>query len=237
MMQQAECSKKSMAMCGGGPPPPPSASVPASSCISSSNLSTPPVSSIRITPAKLFPSPFVTKTTTPLTAEHVIIAPEDRSVSAGMSSRDLSQVPRELDTQYERLDTDNALRPTIITPVGPWTKVSQASLLAKPTRESLDTTAQATARGAAFDLLDALSRSGALPMDHAALHVVMGATHCFAQSLMDSVVQKNINPIEKAERSMLIMATTLHQCPAAAMVQPEHVTRLTTLTPHLFLTE
>jgi hypothetical protein len=51
---------------------------------------------------------------------------------------------------------------------------------------------------------------------------------------VDTVVQDNINPIEKAERSLLIMATTLHRAPAAALVQPEHVPRLAGLTPGLF---
>jgi hypothetical protein len=47
-------------------------------------------------------------------------------------------------------------------------------------------------------------------------------------------VQDNINPIEKAERSLLIMATTLHRQPAAALVRAEHVARLTEQTPALF---
>ena len=51
----------------------------------------------------------------------------------------------------------------------------------------------------AFDLIDALSRSGALPIDHASLHVVMAATHCFDKTLMDCVIKGNVNPIEKVE--------------------------------------
>ena len=48
--------------------------------------------------------------------------------------------------------------------------------------------------------------------EHAALHVVMGATHAFDNSLIDTVIQHYVNPIEKAERSLLIMATILPAC-------------------------
>ena len=58
--------------------------------------------------------------------------------------------------------------------------------------------------------------------------------HTFDDSLLETVVQKNVNPIEKVERSLLIMASTLHQQPAAALVNREHVARLTEQAPQLF---
>jgi len=92
------------------------------------------------------------------------------------AARDLTKVPVQLDGNYERLDPDSALRATIIAPNGAWAKKSWASILSKePKSETLGSDEQKSARAAAFDLLDALSRSGALPMEHAALHVVMGA--------------------------------------------------------------
>ena len=78
-----------------------------------------------------------------------------------------------------------------------------------------------------FDLLDALTRSGALPIENASLHVVIGATHSFVDSLMNTVVQRNRNPIESMERSSLIMASTLFNSSSVdALVQAVHISRL-----------
>jgi hypothetical protein len=154
---------------------------------------------------------------------------------AGGAGRDLTALPSQLDAAYETYDTDAALRPTVITPSGPWRLRAQASLLARAATESvLHGPEQDTAKRAAFDLLDALSRSGALPLAHASLHVLLGATHCFDGSLMETVIQKNINPIERVERSSLIMAATLHGRPAAALLRREAAARVAAHSPTLF---
>lgn len=150
-------------------------------------------------------------------------------------SRDITQVPSELDAMYELYDTDSTLHTNIISVKGLWSKSSQASLLTTAAKSMVTESEQKMAKSAAFDLLDALSRSGALIMEHAALHVVMGATHAFDNSLIDTVIQHNVNPIEKAERSLLIMATTLHQQPAVMLVQDNQQSRLAAITPALFL--
>ena len=48
--------------------------------------------------------------------------------------------------------------------------------------------------------------------------MMVAATHCFEKSLMMTVIQDNINPIEKLERSSLIVASTIHGAPAEALV-------------------
>ena len=40
------------------------------------------------------------------------------------------------------------------------------------------------------------------------------ATHAFDQSLLDTVIQQNVNPIEKLEKSSLLVATSVHEAPA-----------------------
>ena len=161
----------------------------------------------------------------------------DSSNSAvdGDAPRDLTQLPSQLDKQYDACsdgDALSAVRATRLTPDGPWVKRAQEGLLAKQlTTSVLDGDAQGSARSAAFDLIDAISRSGALPLEHAALHVVVGATLCFDESIIDCVVSANMNPIERSERAMLAMATTLHSdahVSPAQLLRAEHVLRLTT---------
>eukprot|EP01034_Spumella_vulgaris_P030470 gene30470-37690_t len=107
-------------------------------------------------------------------------------------------------------------------------KLSRALMLCDA--ESDDT----TEKTAAFDLLDALSRSGALCIEDASLHVVIAATHSFDQSLMDTVVEGNVNPIERVERSTLIMASTLHGVAASELVAESQLEHIRTYAPSLF---
>jgi hypothetical protein len=150
------------------------------------------------------------------------------------SGRDYTQVPKEMDARFESLDVDGQVRPTIITPGSTWTKSSQKALLAKPETTSLDSDAQKKEKDAAFDLLDALTKSGALPVEHASLHVVVAATHCFDKSILETLVQDNVNPIDKVERSTLIMATTVHQQPARSLIKDVQIPHLKDTCPMLF---
>merc|ERR1719436_572362 len=139
-----------------------------------------------------------------------------------------------MDRRFEELDTDSALRPTIISPGKVWSKVSQKALLASPSTATLHAAAQKTEKDAAFDLLDALTKSGGLPVEHASLHIVVAATHCFDKSITDALVEDNCNPIDRVERSTLIMASTLHQLPPAALIQEPEQMRVRAVSPALF---
>jgi len=143
---------------------------------------------------------------------------------------DITKLPSLLDQAFDRLDLDHAVRPAIIKPGDRWQRARQKALIlsqAKPVVETLSTEDLNKERHAVFDLLDALTRSGALAIENASLHVVVGATHNFVDSLMNTVVQRNMNPIESMERSSLIMASTLFNSSSVeALVQAVHFSRL-----------
>eukprot|EP00941_MAST-03F_sp_MAST-3F-sp1_P002185 g2185.t1 len=136
---------------------------------------------------------------------------------------DITLIPKLLDSRMERLDSEGALRPTIIKTGPVWKRSSQDGLLSKPTMKNLNETMLKDEKNKAFDLLDALTRSGLVPINCAELHVVMAATHCFDLELMDTLVIDNTNPIEKINNSNLILATTLHNASADGLLK-ENVT-------------
>ena len=59
--------------------------------------------------------------------------------------------------------------------------------LSKPETQTIGPPEQTVERNAAFDLLDALTRSGALPVEACSLHVGVAATHGFDRTLADTV--------------------------------------------------
>jgi hypothetical protein len=185
--------------------------------------------------------PLPTPSTAPATVERnqiteVPIEADEIFTPSGVEDTiDFTKIPSQLDQKFEALDPDSALRPTIINPGASWTKRAQKALLSSPTTSTLSTGDQKQERDRAFDLLDALSRSGGLPMEHATLHVVLAATHCFDKSLLETVVQDNVNPIEKVERSSLIMGTTVHRCAASELIREDQLARVETYSPMLFI--
>jgi hypothetical protein len=153
--------------------------------------------------------------------------------ASSMHMVDYTKFPSLLDRRYEELDSDSVLGPTIINPGSVWSKKSYKSLMSEAETKPLLTGDQLLEKNAAFDLLDALSKSGALVMHSASLHVVIAATHCFDKSLMDTVVQGNVNPIERVERSALIMASTIHERSASYLMSENQKSRVLTHSPQL----
>lgn len=152
--------------------------------------------------------------------------------------RDLTTIPQELDAKYLQLDPEGSLRPTILKPADTWTKTFKKTLLSAPEDAILGADVLKRSSNEAFDLLDALSRSGSLSIECAEMHVMIAATHRFARDVVDTVVMDNVNPIEKVERSVLIVATTVHATPdAASLLGPGHVLRVRGHSPALFVSD
>ncbi|CAK0855372.1 unnamed protein product [Prorocentrum cordatum] len=220
------CTKEGAVAMQCAIPPPPCASVPMAAAAAA-----PPPAAAAAAPAAgaaQLPSPQPSQTQPPAGDGAADQASEG-------AARDYTRVPREMDQQFEALDTDGALRPTIISPGDLWRKRSQKALLAKPADTVLDGDEQKRERDAAFDLLDALTKSGALPVDAATLHVVVAATHCFDKTVTSTVIEDNVSPIEKVERSSLIMAATVHRVPVAALLEGSQLSRVRGSCPALFV--
>lgn len=148
---------------------------------------------------------------------------------------DYTQLPKLLDERYALLDEDSRLRPTTVSlSESRWTRRRVASLLAEQTTECLGKYQKTETTKAAFDLLDALTRSGELTIEHTALHIVLTSTYCFTKSLIDTIVQDNVNPVEKLERAMLIMATTVTQKSAEELLLPSRLAEIASRHPALF---
>jgi hypothetical protein len=159
-------------------------------------------------------------------------------VVATLAEEDFTLIPKVLDQQIEKYDTSNSLRSTIIKTGPNWTRMRQKNLLTSIQSSPLSPSDIETEKKKAFDLLDAISRSGTLPIACAELHVVVAVSHCFDNDLMGTIIQDNINPIEKLERSSLMLASTIHGEPAQKLLEDEHdLERLTGSFPLLFADE
>ena len=66
------------------------------------------------------------------------------------------------------------------------------------------------------------------------LHVIIAAIHCFDKTVVQTVVADNVNPIEKVERSALIVATTIQNASAKDLVADSQQARIAGHSPLLF---
>lgn len=129
---------------------------------------------------------------------------------------------------------EGAVRPTIITPAPIWNKKSKKTLFSKETEKKLEKHQLQKNKDKAFDLLDAMTKSGLLSLTETSLHVVVAATHCFERTLLSNLIEKNVNPIDHVERTALTIASTIYQLPPSELIDPELQNRVATTSPQLF---
>ncbi|KAJ9471593.1 hypothetical protein DIPPA_28405 [Diplonema papillatum] len=159
-------------------------------------------------------------------------SPSDARLPDGMV--DVSQFPHALEKQFDAFSDAACIRPTIIKPSNSWTKRYQPKLLSDVKTSNVGSDQQTKEKNRAFDLLDALTRSGVLTIEESSMHIVLGATHCFDETLVDTLVKKNVNPIEHVERSMLIVASTLFGQQPRDLVKDAVIDRVEKYSPMLF---
>ncbi|CAJ1960164.1 unnamed protein product [Cylindrotheca closterium] len=123
---------------------------------------------------------------------------------------DFTQIPKMLDATIAQFDKDSTLRSTKIKAGDIWSRKRQPDLLSKPTTNNLYESDVKSESNKAYDLLDAISRSGSLPIAYSDLHVIVCVTHCFEKDIMATIVEDNINPIDRLEMSTLLLGSTIH---------------------------
>jgi len=147
---------------------------------------------------------------------------------------DFTSLPKLLDSIIEHHNTDGALRSTVIKTGNIWDRLRQPNLLMPATITKLSPQSIKSEKDRAFDLLDALSRSGSLPIACSELHVVVCLTHCFEKDVVSTVIQDNVNPIEKLEMSTLLLASVVHGVAPKDLIRgSKDVNRLSASFPEL----
>ena len=158
-----------------------------------------------------------------------------RQTGDGNTTLDVTTIPKILDSCIEKYDKDGALRSTTIRTSDHWDRTRQENLLTEAETNGLDPEGIKSEKDKAFDLLDALSRSGSLPISFSELHVVICVTHRFEKDVMGTVIQDNINPIEKLEMSTLLVASAILGVSASPLVRGDgDRARLASSIPALF---
>ena len=142
-----------------------------------------------------------------------------------------------IESQFEQFDKHGAVRPTLLVAKGPWLKKHYQGLLSDQEEKTLYDSDIEASKNKAFDLLDALSKSGATIIEDTALHVIIASSHNFEKTIMDVLVQDNVNPIEKLEHSSIIMTAALHGVPKGNVISPEYRDAILKHAPQLIESE
>jgi len=149
--------------------------------------------------------------------------------------KDWTKMPNLLTSNVAKYSDNACLRPTILTVGQTWVRETKPGLLSKSVKNtSFSNEEQQKEKNRAYDLLDALTTSGELDFDNCHLHVVMCATHCFDQTLLDVICQSNVNPVEVVERSAMIMACTIHGVDPLELVEENERGRMELYSSSLF---
>jgi hypothetical protein len=156
----------------------------------------------------------------------------------GIANIDFTSIPKRLNEAFSQLDKTGSLRSSTIKTGTDWRRKRQENLLVEAVDCLLNSDGLKSETNKALDLLDALSRSGTLPIETSELHVVVAASHRFENDVMGTVIEDNVNPIEKLEKSTLTVASSVHgEYPDSLVRDPVRLRQLASSFPDLLTTE
>lgn len=138
----------------------------------------------------------------------------------GKSSIDLTSLPQIMDNNFD-VYSDGVIRAAKIKTMEDWSRRRQRALLSDVVEARLSSSDVKDEKDKAFDLIDALTRSGGISIDHASLHLIVSSVHCFGQTVLETVVQENINPIDQLEQSSIIAASTIHRISVPGLLKDD----------------
>ncbi len=64
-------------------------------------------------------------------------------------------------------------------------------------------------RNECVDLLEALSKSGVVTLDHAEIHIVHSSCHVFAENCIDCIVRSNVDLLDVFDNAVQVIQTTI----------------------------
>ncbi|KAJ3342438.1 hypothetical protein HDU91_000535, partial [Kappamyces sp. JEL0680] len=208
---------------GAMPPPPPA----------------PCAAPATIAPKKLMREAPVPQPASSTTASQSRLATDDDRQATGILTcstestvRNYSTVPALIDSKFEVYDKKGAVRPIILTAGTNWNKKYFKGLLGQEENAYQSANDIASNKNKAFDLLDALTKSGALSLE-ADLHILIGVAHTFDKTVMDTIVQENTNPIEKINASTVVLTACIHDTTFQEVVAPSYQAEIEQFASHL----
>eukprot|EP01126_Amoeba_proteus_P061740 TRINITY_DN8317_c0_g1_i9.p1 TRINITY_DN8317_c0_g1~~TRINITY_DN8317_c0_g1_i9.p1 ORF type:complete len:631 (+),score=166.10 TRINITY_DN8317_c0_g1_i9:1004-2896(+) len=152
------------------------------------------------------------------------------------SDSEITELPKFLEEKYSRLDErgegQGTIHSTIIQIGEKWERKTYPSLLlgnqnsnfgiSEEKNTNFGILEQKLETTRALDLMNFITKSGSVVVRDASLHVIVAVQNSFDKTLMNTIIQDNVNPIEKLEHSSLIMASTIHRVPISFLTKPEH---------------
>mmetsp|Transcript_17618 Transcript_17618/g.22436 ORF Transcript_17618/g.22436 Transcript_17618/m.22436 type:complete len:959 (-) Transcript_17618:118-2994(-) len=147
---------------------------------------------------------------------------------------DYTKVPKQLENLFDSLGNQGKLRPTTITVAKHWYRSRQKNLLAKESSKELSDDDKTKEHNKTMDLLDALSRSGELALKGSTLHVIVAVTQCFDKTVLETIVQGNVNPIEPIEITSLVIASAIQNKTVSNLLKNSQKNRIMAHAPKIF---